>query len=77
MCRQGSPEEYAVHVKFCDGLPRLYRLAELPTLSLGEGVDNVSIYRLSGHDYYAKEVITFQPTANEDKAALFSQVKAW
>ena len=77
ICRAGSPEEYAVHVRYYDGLSRILRFADLSQLVLDDTVDQVSIYRLDGEQYYSKESITFKPESSEVKQALFAHVKSW
>lgn len=77
LCREGNPQEYAVHIKQTDGLSKILRFIDLPQVTLDTIIEQVSIYRLAGSKYYSKEAICFKPESNEVKQELFAQVQAW
>lgn len=56
MCRMGIPDEYAVHIRGKDGLAEVKRLSELPAQGLDANVDHVTLYSLSGKNYYSIEI---------------------
>ena len=56
MCRMGIPDEYAVHIRGKDGLAEVKRLSELSAQGLDANVDHVTLYSLSGKNYYSIEI---------------------
>jgi hypothetical protein len=77
LCQKGRPGEYAIHVGYKDSHSEAHIFSELPALSLGPGVDLITIYCLSGKDYYSKEVISFKPSTDSQKSALYAEVSTW
>ena len=76
-CRDGCPNEFAVHIQETGGRSRVLRFIDIAQVILDKTVERVSIYKLAEKPYYSTESISFIPESHETKQSLFAQVKAW
>ena len=77
LCRAAAASEYAVYIKPKTGIAEVYNFSELASQRLDPDVDRVTIYGLSGENYYCKELVSFQPSTTTEKKALYNLVSSW